>query len=583
MFDNYYTKYSDAEDFINLVSAQRIAERLELDSKLGKMTAEKWAYLSKAYIYLNETASAVKAAKNSVKLDKNYAYGYVRLAFAYARDGKPFSSRDAVEKAELLCFDNDWFLQAFFVLIYDWLEESEISHFYLKKLLNYNLDTPEYNFAVGLAFGSPKTINDFEQAVQYLEKALDYKNYYEVIHKLLLAYGDLSDTDNTELYLNKCLAFGETEELLKKKISLYLYKDRNDEILADIRRLYYINDNQRQALIYFSTAYRNKKDYRKALKYLKFALRSTKPTQFLYEKIAEVYEFLNDYENAILALKKALKFDKNDRDLLLSMSYCYSRLKEHELADLYADKVILLNPDDAYPFYRKGNVCCDLKDYETAAEMYKKAVEREPYDVDYYGSVSYAYSNIDKTELSLEYANRGIMVDNTDCYIHFRKGWALQALGKYEDAIKSFENCIKYDDTFVDAYANISYCYSKLKDYKKSTLYANKAIMVNKEYAYAHYRKAWGLQALGKYEDAKESYEYALELDPSDSSSYIGLSSIGINLNDANEALKAANMAIFLDRNCGEAYYFKSLALSNLGKVKEAEKNFALAKKLGYT
>ena len=220
---------------------------------------------------------------------------------------------------------------------------------------------------------------------------------------------------------------------------------------------------------------------------------------------------------------------------------------------------------------------------EHVAGRIVKAIEKDPNDVDYYGSASYAYSKMEKFELSLEYANRGILVDKNDAYIHFRKGWALQELGKCELAIKSYEKCIEYNESYFDAYANISYCYSKIGDMKKSILYANKAILINKDYAYAHYRKGWGLHFLGKFEDAIEAYESALELDPTDSFSYIGLAASSLNIQEAAKALIAANKAIMLDRNCGEAYYFKGLALSNLGKTKEAEISYAKAAALGYS
>lgn len=582
MYDNYYTKYEDAVDFINSKNAEQIADKLEVDIRFHRMTAEKWAYLSKAYIYLDEAKKAVNAAKNAIKLDKNYAYGYVRLAFAYAKQANKKETENAVRAAEKLCREDDWLLYSFFVCLFGYIEAAGSANFYLKKLKDFNLDSPEYYYALGFAYGSPD-IKQYEKAVEYFEKAVDYKNYYDLIYKTMIDCGKMGDDEKAGVYLNKCLAYGETEELLERKIQLYLYKDNADEIIADIRRYYRLTSDKQQALIYLASAFKIKEDYRKSLKYLLFAERITQPSMFLYEKIAAAYERLQDYKCAILYYKEALKFDRTDQEDLLNISYCYSRLKEHELASLYVDKVILLNPEDAYPYYRKGNNFCDFEEYEKAAEMYVRAVEIEPTDVDYYGSASYAYSKCGKIELSLEYANRGIMVDNNNDYIHFRKGWALQELGKYKEAIQSFEKCVECNSSYVDGYANISYCYSKIGEMKKSMLYANKALMVNKDFAYAHYRKAWGLHLLGKFEEAKESYEYALKLDPTDTFSYIGLSAANINMNDSADALKAANMAIFLDRNCGEAYYFKGLALSNLGKAKDAEKCYSMAKKLGYT
>ena len=583
MFDNYYTKYKDAKYFINEKTAEEICQKLLNDVKNKNMTAEKYAYLSKAYTYMQDDKHALETAKMAVRLDKSYAYGYIRLAFTYGRLGKRKEAENAAVIAERLGADN-WFICAFLINIFAWLDEYEKAECYLNKIESLNIETPDYYYSLGFSFGCPQ-IKEYEKAVYYFKKAEEkgYKNYYDLIYKMMIIFGKLCDSENTEIYLNKCLEYGETEDLLERKIQLALYKETPEEVINDIRHFYRLTEDKQQALIYLAKASQQKGQLKKALKYLRFAQYSTEPTLFLFYQMAVLYELQSDFKNAVICYKKALKFDKNDEDILLGLSYCYSNLKENELAELYVDKVLLLEPDEPYPYYRKGNLCCDLKRYDEAAEFYKKALELDPSDVDYYGSVSYAYSKVEKYDLSLEYANRGIMVNKNDCYVHFRKGWALQELGKYDSAIKAYQNCIDCNESYVDAYANISSCYSKMGEMKKSMIYANKAILVNKDYAYAHYRKAWGLHYLGQFEEAKESYETALELDPTDQYSYIGLAATSLDLRESMDALKAANKAIMLDRNCGEAYYFKGLALSYLGKLKEAQISYAKAASLGYS
>lgn len=584
MFDNYYTKYEDACFFINWETAQEICEKLSKDVQNKKMTAEKYAYLSKAYTYLAEDKLALDMAKQAVKLDREYAYGYTRLAFSYGRLGK----RKECYKTALLAEQygcNDWFILAFLINIFAWLDEMDKAEIYLYQLENIKLDNAAYYYALGFAFGCPY-IKEYEKALCYLKKAeeLGYKNQNDLIYKIIQCCGKLGDIDNAELYLKKYIEkYGENEDILEKKIQCALYAQKPDEILNDIRRFYRISDDKEQALIYLASAYQQKGQIDRALRYLQFAEKTTDTSLCLYCNEASLYEQKKEFKKAVACYKKAIKFDKNNEDILLGLSFCYSNLKENELAELYVDKALLLEPEEPYPYYRKGNLCCDLKRYDEAAEYYKKALELDPYDVDFYGSVSYAYSKINKYELSLEYANRGIMVNNGDCYIHFRKGWALQELEQYENAIASYLKCIECNESYVDAYANISYCYSKLGEIKKSMLYANKAILINKDYAYAHYRKAWGLHYMGQFKDAVEAYETALELDPTDQYSYLGLAASSLNLCESVEALKAANKAIMLDRNCGEAYYFKGMALTTLGKLKEAKVSYAKAASLGYS
>ena len=223
-----------------------------------------------------------------------------------------------------------------------------------------------------------------------------------------------------------------------------------------------------------------------------------------------------------------------------------------------------------------------MKEYYTAIIWFIKAIELDNTDVDSLQWISYCYSMLKDYEKSLEFANRAILLDNKDAYSYFRKAWAYQEIGRYKEAIRYYKDCINCNDKYVDAYLNISFIYSKMKDSKQSLLYANKALLINKDYAYAHYRKAWALQECGRLDEAYDGYSKAIELDPTDIYNYLGIACISLNTNDSSAALLYANKAIFIDRSCGGAYYYKSLALSNLGKIKESEAAYTKAIELGY-
>lgn len=577
MYDNFYTKYEDAKIFINSVTAENVIKMLEKEKHL---TAEQCAYLSKAYVFFHDYKKAVKYAKKSVKLNPGYAYGYIRLAFAYGKQAKKKECLKNLELAEQFGRD-DWFIQAFLAYLYNYTENLEKSEYYLSKLLENQVNSPDYFYNVGFAYYAiiPEK---HEKAIEYFEKAKEYKDKYNLYYKMMESFGVLDNIDKGLEYLEKCLAIHETQSLLERQIQCLIYLERYDEADDLSRKLYRKTDDKQQVLIFLAITAKSRGLYNKALRYLRFAYYTTDPTEYLYELAGEIYEAKKDYYAALDFYKKALKFDKYDDDILLNISYCYSMIKDYELADKYADMAIMINDKSAYSYYRKGNVMLVVERYDAAAEVFKKCIELEPEDLDYYHSISYCYSKTGQLELSFEYANRAIFLDKNSAYSYFRKAWALQEMEKYNESISCYEKCIECDSTFVDAYANISFCYSKLKDFKKSILYANKAIMVNKDYAYSHYRKAWALHNMGKFDEAIDDYIEAIELDPTDIYNYLGITGVFLDKKENFSALEFANKAIMLDRNCGNAYYYKSVALSNLGKKAEAEKIYAKARQLGF-
>lgn len=580
MYDNFYTKYDDAKIFISAATAEDVIKMLEKEKHL---TAEQCAYLSKAYSFSTEEdrlKKALKYAKKSVKLNPEYAYGYVRLAFAAGKASKKKECLKSLELAEKFGAEN-WLVQVFLCCLYNYIDDDEKSDFYLDKLLQAEENSPAYWYNLGFVYYA-KSPEDYEKAFECFEKAKNYKDQYNLYYKMMDSYGELGEVENGLKYLEKCLKIKESEDLLERQIQCYIYNEDYDEAVKLSRQYYRKDFDKRQAIIFLGFIAKRRGEYNKALKYLRFADYTREANKYLYELTAEVYEAKKDYRSAIDFYKKALKFDKYDDEIFLNISYEYSMLKEYKLADKYADLAIELNNKSAYSYYRKGNIMVAVERYEEAAEAYKICVELAPDDVDYYHSLSYSYSKTGQLELSLEYANRALLLDKENSYSYFRKAWALQEMGKYNDAIDFYQKCIEKDSTYVDAYANISYCYSKLEEFKKSILYANKAIMVNKDYAYSHYRKAWALHSLGKFDEAIDDYIEAIELDPGDVNNYLGITGVFLDKQENLSALEFANKAILLDRACGYAYYYKSVALINLGKKLEAEKVYAKARELGF-
>ena len=577
MYDNFYTKYEDAKIFINAATAENVIKMLEKEKHLS---AEQCAYLSKAYVFNGDDKKALKYAKKAVKLNPNYAYGYVRLAFIYGRLGK---KKDVVKNtaiAEALGGD-DWLVQTFLVLLFNYAGLDEKSEYYLQNLLESEINSPEFYYNLGFTFYAIEP-SDYEKALEYFQKAQNYKDKYNLYFKMMECYAELNDAESALEYLEKCISIKECVDLLERRIQCLIYLDRYDEADRFSHELYRKTDDKQQVFIFLALTAKKRGEYNKALRYLRFADYTTEATEYLYELMANVYEDKNDFDSALVFYKKALKFDRYDDNLLLNISYCYSKLGDYKLADSYADLAIELNDKSAYSYYRKGNIMLSVERYDAAAEAFKKSVELEPDDVDYYHSLSYSYSKLGEIELSLEYANRALLLDKDDPYSYFRKAWALQECEKYKEAIETYQKCIDCDASFVDAYANISYCYSKLSEFKKSILFANKALMVNKDYAYSHYRKAWALHNLGKFDEAINDYYEAIELDPTDVYNYLGITGVFLDKQENFSALEFANKAIMLDRDCANAYYYKSVALSNLGKKIEAEKVFAKARELGF-
>ena len=584
MFDDIFTRYEDATEFINEISAERIRKNLESELKeKRKLSAQKYAYLSKACIFTKDDKAALEYAKKSVKVDKNYAYGYVRMAFTYARMGNKKEALKYTKIADKITTIPNILITTFLIMLYDYCEQTARKDELLENFEN------NYNFSAEYAYHLAYTYSheNYEKAVQYAKEAekYDFKNVFANDFILAENYYLLDDYENAEIYADKCLAFGDCINILKIKVECLKTRGEFTNAEKFLKTAYKLSSTEEEKQDILNLVIYNHisaGEYGKANRVISFALKYFEPTYALYYVAGSCYENQKKYEEAIKYYKKMLEFDSSEKSIFSSISYCYSQLGKNEDALKYVDLSIDSEAPESYAFYRKGRVLCDMKEYEMAIEYFKQSLDYNKTDTDSFQWISYCYSMTKDFDKSLEYANRAILLDKNDAYSYFRKAWALQEVQKYDEAIKFYKKCIELNDQYVDAYANLSYIYSKTGDLKASILYANKAILVNKDYAYAHYRKAWALQEEGKFEEAIDGYSKAIELDPTDIYNYLGIACISLNTQANKDALLYANKAIFLDRNCGGAYYYKSVALSNLGKIKEAEAALATALKLGY-
>ena len=335
MYDNFYTKYKDAKIFINSATAEDVIKML---SKEKLLTAEQCVYLSKAYVFADDGKKAVKFARKAVKINPEYAYGYIRLSFALGRMGKKKECLKNLELAEKFGAE-DWLVQTFLACIYNYVGDFDKSSYYIEKLLECGDKSPAYYYNVGFVYYaiSPE---DYEKAIEYFKKAGDFKDRYNLNYKLMECYGELGDIETALGYLEKCLSIKETPELLERQIQCMIFLEKYEEAERLSRKYYRKTDDKQQALRFLAVIAKSEGQYNKALRYLRFADYTTEATEYLYELTAEIYEAKKDYYSALDFYKKALRFDRYDDEILLNISYCYSKTEDFKLADKYADMAI---------------------------------------------------------------------------------------------------------------------------------------------------------------------------------------------------------------------------------------------------
>lgn len=109
-------------------------------------------------------------------------------------------------------------------------------------------------------------------------------------------------------------------------------------------------------------------------------------------------------------------------------------------------------------------------------------------------------------------------------------------------AIKAYEQAIKLDDKFYQAYYNIGSLYLSVQNYDKAIEYFKSSIKHNKEFAYGYYNLGCAYLKKEQFNSARKCFESAIKLKPEEPDYYYNLGYTYKKMNNLKRSEKAINL-----------------------------------------
>ncbi|MGD0786327.1 MAG: tetratricopeptide repeat protein [Sedimentisphaerales bacterium] len=121
-------------------------------------------------------------------------------------------------------------------------------------------------------------------------------------------------------------------------------------------------------------------------------------------------------------------------------------------------------------------------------------------------------------------------------------GNAYARLGRWQDAIESYEQAIGIKPDYAQAYYNLgNTCYSLGRCYEAINFF-EQAIKINSDYAEAYYNLGIACYDLGRYQNAIDAYKQAVRIKPDDDEAHCNLGRAYLAIGDKNSALAELNI-----------------------------------------
>ena len=153
---------------------------------------------------------------------------------------------------------------------------------------------------------------------------------------------------------------------------------------------------------------------------------------------------------------------------------------------------------------------------------------------------------------------------------HCNRGAALQALGRADRAVESYQQAIVLNPNYFDAYNNMAVALQRLGRLDDALASCRRALALKSDNAEVHFNLGAVLQELDRPEEAILSYRRGLELKPNNAEVYFNLGVSLRRVGRQEEALASLNEALKMRLNSPELHFNLGATLQALGQLDEA-------------
>ncbi|HEX2898582.1 MAG TPA: tetratricopeptide repeat protein [Bacteroidia bacterium] len=227
---------------------------------------------------------------------------------------------------------------------------------------------------------------------------------------------------------------------------------------------------------------------------------------------ARARDNIAQYDKAMDDLKRAAKLDPENSEVEFMTALVLKHSGQFDASETAFNDYLEEFPDDSRAWYHLA-VLSELKnDYPSAVEHYDMALATFNSDSsDVYMRRSYCHIHLEK----LKEAN----VDIDNCMRFPIEGaarlsgvaYALNALGRSEEALPMLNRAISLDSTHAYAFNNRGFAKYKLGQFESAIVDFDRSIALKNDYTHlVPYNRANAKRALGRYEEAIADFDLAL-------------------------------------------------------------------------
>lgn len=182
-----------------------------------------------------------------------------------------------------------------------------------------------------------------------------------------------------------------------------------------------------------------------------------------------------DVENKLKKLLQESENNPDDPELLNDIGVGYLIIGEYGKAESFLRRAINLSENITY-LYNLANVYSENNKPEQSIDLYLRVLDRRPDHIPSLNNLADCYEQTGDHSKAAELFSYLTKINDEDPLSHFNFGNFLLRQNRHIEAVGKYEDALKRDENFTEAYYNISWVLLKAGAVKKALEYAEKGL-----------------------------------------------------------------------------------------------------------
>ena len=258
--------------------------------------------------------------------------------------------------------------------------------------------------------------------------------------------------------------------------------------------------------------------YRDELTFFKHIIALNPDARRVYQNLAAELNRLGRSGEALVAARVAVEKDPGSAETQTTLGLALLELERYEEAEKQFRRALEIKPRYAYAWQNLADLLRRQGQYEAASDMFRKALEINPANALAHAGMGHTLFQLDRYEEAIAGIRRAIAIESdllqTHRDLNFALGWSLHKTGRFDEAERYLSNVLGKSAQNANDFLQIADIFRVRADYRKAVEAYRDALETEPDNAKAHAGLGDALFRLERYQEAIDSMQRALVLQP---------------------------------------------------------------------